>query len=254
LASAESSAGAQRHVFGTMAHVPVEGGARPGGSTARRAAGGGGLGTGTVSLREDGGGALASELDDERAAARKWKRKAEEYKSQLVSQKKSVHLSPVQGAREKRSSSSASSFSERLQAAREDADRWRRRADAYKIALSAQDGGDAMTKCDSKGCWTIDTSDPVTRATLHAFHTAAGASRAIKPPLDAVAAAANAAVEAKSIEAAAVSHAHAQTSLSDKPLKKALEKKCDNPYHHVDTAADACSYVHRTCPQASPKP
>ena len=42
---------------------------------------------------------------------------------------------------------------------------------------------------------------------------------------------------------------HMTSRLSDKPLAKNLEKKCDNPYHHVETAAEACRFVHSHCPQ-----
>lgn len=205
-----------------------------------------------MQLREDGKGVLASELRDEKAAALKWKRKAEEYKAQLVKKKGSFKLRPAKGAREKRSSGSSSSFSQRLSQAKADADEWRRKADAYKAAVASQDNA-GLTKCDSKGCWTIDTSDPATRATLQAFHAAAGPSRVLRPPMDAVAVAANAAVEAKTREGAtsAARSTWARTSLSDKPLAKNLEKKCDNPYHHVETAEEACRYVHSYCPQSS---
>jgi len=115
-----------------------------------------------------GTGALASELRDEKAAAQKWKRKAEEYKAQLVNKRGSGDLRPAGGAREKRSSAAApSSFVQRLSQAKADAAEWRRKAHAYEAAVLAQGGSDkALTKCDSKGCWSIDTSDAATRATL----------------------------------------------------------------------------------------
>jgi hypothetical protein len=117
-------------------------------------------------------GALASELHDERAAAQKWKRKAEEYKAQLVNKRETIPMRPAGGAQEKRSyssssSSSSSSFAQRLSQAKADADEWRTRAHAYEAAVFAQGGSDnSPTKCDSKGCWSIDTSDAATRATL----------------------------------------------------------------------------------------
>jgi len=237
-----------------MASVTSHTGARPGTLRGLRPAdgigtersGGAGVGAGLVSLRDDGRGAIASELKDERAAAQKWKRKAEEYKSQLISKQGSNKFSPVDGAREKRSSSA--SFAQRLSQAKADANEWRRKAGQYKAAVAEQDGDKALTKCDDKGCWTIDTSDPSTRATLQAFHDAAGSSRVIMPPIGAVAVAANAAVEAKSKQRLRNTP---HTTLSDKPLAKNLQKRCDNPYHHVATAAEACHYVHTYCPQSS---
>ena len=73
----------------------------------------------------------------------------------------------------------------------------------------------------------------------------------LKPPIEAVSVAANAAVEAKQSEHVRSSSTRPRTSLSDKPLAKNLEHKCDNPYHHVDTTAEACRYVHTRCPQSS---
>ena len=84
------------------------------------------------------------------------------------------------------------------------AHKWKRKAQSYKDALKrgqvGDQDGDSITKCDDKGCWSIDTSDPATRATLQAFHAAAGSSQVIKNSMSGLAIAANAAVEAKTNE------------------------------------------------------
>jgi hypothetical protein len=87
------------------------------------------------------------------------------------------------------------------------AHKWKLKAQSYKDALKrgqvrgiGDQDGDSITKCDDKGCWSIDTSDPATRATLQAFHAAAGSSQVIKNSMSGLAIAANAAVEAKTNE------------------------------------------------------
>ncbi len=115
-----------------------------------------------------GTGALALELQDEKAAAQKWKRKAEEYKAQLVNSRGSGDLRPAGGAREQRSSAATpSSFVQRLSQAKADAAEWRRKAHAYEAGVWAPGGSNtALTKGDSTGWWSLDTSDAATRATL----------------------------------------------------------------------------------------
>ena len=153
-------ASAEKHVHGTMMNINWKDGALPGsadgwhssdGLGAERS-GGVGLDGGGLSMRAyDRNGALAK-LKDEKAAAHKWKRKAQYYK------------------------------------------------DALKRGQVGDQDGDSITKCDDKGCWSIDASDPATRATLQAFHAAAGSSQVIKDSMSGLAIAANAAVEAKTNE------------------------------------------------------
>ncbi|EKX40666.1 hypothetical protein GUITHDRAFT_164587 [Guillardia theta CCMP2712] len=176
-------------------------------------------------------------------AAKAWKRKSREYKSQLVHRKRS----PV---------SSSTAFPGQT-------DRNGRRHAGFGTKSLSEDS----TKCDSTGCWTIDTSDEATKATLKAFREAARIKNKL-PSMHAVTEAANAAVAAAAADVASMktisktmhqggkSLAEAQDANparlnQEKPLAHHLRPSCDNPWKHAQNSRQACAYVRKYCPQRS---
>ena len=173
------------------------------------------------------------------------------FKAHDISQRGIHKLLPAEGAREKRSSRSApdaSSFAQRLSQARADA----------QASIAAQKRATPSTKpkCDGGGCWMIDTTNPATRATLAAFHgqvshTDSGAQAVVAERSGGTSSAGALHSSAGALHESVRGAAHKTHVLDSQPVAPALQAKCDNPYHHVETAEEACTYVRRRCQQRS---
>lgn len=249
---------AENHVHGKVRtlHAPAGEGIRPRTKTRRDEDDGfiersDKSGAHSVKLRHsaDGGSALART----RAKEEKWKTIAKDYKKQIEEDKHH-----------------AAYAADQLQ-------------DALNDMWDKPDAAGTGTHCDKTGCWTIDTSDATTRATLQAFRDAAKGSK----PLAAVASAAQSEVAATAADVAAIDgisakmHARQRAmqqnrprwttasgsgghvmkrdvTVNDgrdidtsKPLAKNLRKRCENPWQHAKTQEGACSYAKGNCRQRS---